>query len=359
MNRVTILIPAHNEEKIIKDVLLSLYKQTHQDINITVICDNCTDNTISYIKQFDRSKNKRTHIVDTVNNLARKAGAINQALNYYELSEFIMIMDAETLLGNTCIEEGLKMLNDIPELGAVCSRAHILPIVTKNIFKKILWHLQHIEYGQFDAERVETNGRIKVAHGMCTLFKRKALLDVPDVRLDKTGNDIKCVFLEDNLVEDYEMTLNFKHNWKINMCPYMKAWTDVPVTLKEFYIQRLRWLRGGVDTLRIHGINKVTYLDVLNHVLFVATAFMKAIIYFVLICTLLTGNFKVLHPLWWVIISIATIDSTYRLRYMDKIYIMDIFVKFTFIPEILYNWFQSYILMVAIIKSVLKIDQEW
>lgn len=359
MNKVTILIPAHNEEKIIKDVLTSIYRQTHTNINIVVVCDNCTDETIPLIRQFDNENNKRTQIYKTKDNTARKAGAINQAIHHCNIGRFLLIMDADTILGHNCIEEGLKMLYDKPELGAVCSRAHIIPISTKNIFSKILWHLQHIEYGQFDAERVETHGRIKVAHGMCTLFRRDALFNVPNVRIEKTGNDTKCIFLEDNLVEDYEMTLNFKHDWEICMCLNMKAWTDVPTSLKEFYIQRLRWLRGGVDTLRIHGINKITYRDILNHGLFVITTIMKSIIYFVLIITIIQGNLNILHPLWWVIITLATIDSTYRLKYMDRIYFSDVLIKFLFIPEILYNWYQAYILLVAIIKSYLNIDQKW
>lgn len=43
---LTVLIPAHNEEKTIAKAVDSLYDQTQQPDRIIVIADSCTDDTI-------------------------------------------------------------------------------------------------------------------------------------------------------------------------------------------------------------------------------------------------------------------------------------------------------------------------
>lgn len=206
--------------------------------------------------------------INTLNNKSKKAGALNQAFAQIDLEEFVLIMDADIVLDTKAIEEGIKMFNQDFNIGAVCSKAGVLPYEGKSKWEKLIWGIQHIEYAQFDSDRIEKQGNIKVAHGMCTMFKAEAIKSAPEYR--KQAFNIESeIFLEDSLVEDYELTLCLKHNWKIYSCLDMLAWTDVPIQLRELWIQRKRWLRGGVDALRDHSFNKVTAPEVLNHWLFI------------------------------------------------------------------------------------------
>ncbi|WP_250779584.1 glycosyltransferase [Weissella diestrammenae] len=68
---VTAVIPAHNEAEGIQATVLALKKQVDE---VIVICDNCTDNT----QELAQAAGARAYV--TVNNTARKAGALNQCL---------------------------------------------------------------------------------------------------------------------------------------------------------------------------------------------------------------------------------------------------------------------------------------
>src|SRR5699024_6403240 len=174
-NEITVLIPAHNEEEIISKTLESVYSQVLKPGEVIIICDNCTDNTISKIEEFKNKTKEDVKIFETTNNNRKKAGALNQTLKKLKINKYVLIMDADTLIDRYILESGLHIFRKDKNIAAVCSRAGILPYEGKSLWKRLIWTLQHIEYGQFDSHRIETNGNIKVAHGMATLFRVEAL----------------------------------------------------------------------------------------------------------------------------------------------------------------------------------------
>jgi len=50
--KISVVIPAHNEEHYIGDCLTSLKRQTFTDFEIIVVDNNCTDNTVSIAKSY-------------------------------------------------------------------------------------------------------------------------------------------------------------------------------------------------------------------------------------------------------------------------------------------------------------------
>ncbi|TCT12876.1 cellulose synthase/poly-beta-1,6-N-acetylglucosamine synthase-like glycosyltransferase [Natranaerovirga pectinivora] len=357
-NSVSVLIPAHNEEEIIVETLSSIFTQTLKPKEVVIICDNCTDNTVPLIKAFIKTTKEKITIFETSNNVGKKAGALNQAFNKLNLNNFVLVMDADTSLDIKALESGVHMLNKESDLGAVCSRAGIMNYNGKSLWKKLIWTLQHIEYGQFDSHRIETKGKIKVAHGMATLFRLEALKSIPDFR-KKIFNIDSDIYLEDNLVEDYEITLCLKHNWKLSSCMDMLAWTDVPLSLKELWVQRLRWLRGGVDTLRSHSWNQVTVFEILNHWLFILLVFLRGMAAVFFVYYMKNFGFQGFDPFVVSVILFAYFDSFYRLRYVQNKTLSDYIIKLLILPELLYGWFQALALLWSYILSFFKIKQRW
>lgn len=355
---ITVLIPSHNEETIILKTLKSIENQSLKAHNIIVVCDNCTDNTIPLIEEYIKTSKSKITIFKTINNKGKKAGALNQVFKSHISTEFVLVMDADTLIDKNALKNGVSMLNKDKNLAAVCSRAGILPFEGKNLWQKILWTIQHIEYGQFDSHRVETKGKIKVAHGMATLFRLKALKTVPIYRKNLLNID-SDIYLEDNLVEDYEMTLCLKHQWKISSCMDMLAWTDVPLTGKELFIQRLRWLRGGVDTLRMHSFNKVTIFEILNHFLFIFLLTLRFIALSFSIYYIYKYGLTSFSPFIIVILFLSYTDSIYRLKFVQNKTFFDYFIKLIYLPEMIYSWFQAIILCISYLLSYFNIKQRW
>jgi glycosyltransferase involved in cell wall biosynthesis len=71
---LSFIIPAHNEEATIAQTIRSLRGQTLPVASITVVCDNCTDDTAAVAAAGG------AQVMTTHSNTARKAGALNQAL---------------------------------------------------------------------------------------------------------------------------------------------------------------------------------------------------------------------------------------------------------------------------------------
>ena len=355
---VSVLIPAHNEQEIIVDTLKSIFSQSLKPTEVIVMCDNCTDNTIPLINEFKETTEENVKILVTENNTGRKAGALNQAFNKLKLPKYVLIMDADTLIDKNALKFGIGMLIKDEKLAAVCSRAGVLPYNGKSLREKIIWTLQHIEYGQFDSHRIETEGKIKVAHGMATLFRVNALKAVPLYR-KKLLNIDSNIYLENNLVEDYEMTLCLKHNWKVSSCMNMVAWTDVPVSVKELWVQRLRWLRGGVDTLRLHSWNRVTLFEILNHWLFVLLVLLRILADIFFIYYLNEFGFYGINITFILVFSLAYIDSVYRLKYVQNKTVFDYIIKMLIIPEMVYGWAQAIALILSYVLSFCNIKQRW
>jgi len=80
--RIVAFIPAHNEEKSIRDCLAGLGDQslpTDVELDVFVIADNCTDRTEERALEAGVEFNLRLVVLKTKDNKQRKVGALNAA----------------------------------------------------------------------------------------------------------------------------------------------------------------------------------------------------------------------------------------------------------------------------------------
>lgn len=80
--RIVAFIPAHNEEKSIRDCLAGLADQTlpkDVELDVIVIADNCTDRTEEVALDAAAEFGLRLRVIRTENNKQRKVGALNTA----------------------------------------------------------------------------------------------------------------------------------------------------------------------------------------------------------------------------------------------------------------------------------------
>ena len=110
----------------------------------------------------------------TVGNTGRKAGALNQALAQIE-AENVLVLDADTSIAPTFVEEGLALLDARPALGAV-----------GGVFRgteptSVLEQLQHNEYERY-AVQIDVTGRTAVLTGTAALVRTEALAAVARAR---------------------------------------------------------------------------------------------------------------------------------------------------------------------------------
>ena len=340
------IIPAHNEETVISQTIRSLQNQTVKPQRIIVIVDNCSDLT-EKVARFDEAE-----IFVTKNNEHKKAGAYNQILQSVSRDEvdFLLLMDADTILAKNAIEVGIEHFQD-RRVAAVCSKAGVQELQGHhNFFEKFIYRLQKIEYGLYDSSRIEKQGDIKVVHGMAALHRWEYLKNAG-------------IFNEESITEDYYLTLIYKNLGYLVISEIrMKAWTIVPTNIKELCVQRIRWYRGGIDALRSIGWNKGTHKDILQHIWVNIVNIVLFYIYIWWVSYMIIMD-KYQITCHWLILSIVIFylyDRTYRIRkYVDDMEKKDWLMVFSLIPEMIYGQLQTTILYISYVKSLMKTNKNW
>lgn len=351
--RVLAIVPAHNEEKTVSDTIRSLLNQTYRT-EVFVISDNSTDGTV------EMARSLGVRVAETVGNRNKKSGAMNQAIGQVTGCDFLIFIDADTILAEDFVEVAIEEFRRDPLLGAVCSRAGIIRPRAMTWGQQALWHLQHVEYTDFDTSRIETAKNIKVVHGMAAFYRFDALHRVERYRQERWGRPPGQFYDELNITEDYELTVCMKElGYHVTACMGMMAWTDVPLNVRELWIQRTRWLRGGLDTLFSHGWNRATWRDIMNAGFFwVMLTFHLLLITFILV-DIFHGIPYAMSPWTVLVILLMYFDGVYRLKFVQDLEFNDVLVKVTFVPMIIYAWFNLAVQLYAYYLALLNVRQGW
>jgi len=360
--KIVALVPSHDEEETIGQAIQRLADQSVK-VDIVVICDNCKDETESVARSL-QGRYPQLQVMATKDNETKKAGALNQALEIIVKEskyEFVLVQDADTILDPKLAEEGIAVLENNPKLAAVCSRAGVLdPEPGKfNWWNLFIWRLQKFEYSTFDASRVETLGHIKVIHGMAAVYRLSAMIKVAEYRAKRWGR--RTIYDETNIIEDFELTLCFKESgFNVTASMDMLAWTSVPMTLKELFKQRLRWIGGSIDALRQHGLNRVTFSEYWQHLQFtVLTIVSWLIVAYLAIMIYFYGDKLTFNWLTFGVIGYYTLFNIYRLRYVQRLDVIDVIMVLIYLPNSLYHLLHQYELARAYWLTLTSAKKGW
>lgn len=352
---VSCIAPAHNEEALIASTIESLFNQTYQPYEVIIPADNCTDKTVPILRDLQNKYGAyRLIVFETVNNTAKKSGALNQAYErVHPEADFILQMDSDTLLDKHLIEEALIELEQDLGLGGVCSRMGVLPFPGGNWINWILWKLQHIEYGLYDSIRVESFGNVKVLSGAITIFRREALEQVKEHRGGK-------VWSETSLVEDYGLTLDLKEQgWRGGSGMGMYSFTDTMPTLKMLWKQRKRWYDGTFQELRQRGWTKSTTKDILAFYFFFLMMGFQMLFFVMLGAIIALGIPPEWNALAIGVLAFAWFSKMYRLRYVQNRKWYDVLLIALFFPEEIYTIFRNFIVTICLFKAFFKPTTQW
>ena len=230
--KISVILPAHNEEKSISNTINSLLKASYPSKKeIIVVDDGSTDSTAKIVKEF--SKNNRDVRLIQVKH-GGKSNAINFAAKLAS-NDVIVVLDADSMVDTDSLKEIVKPLAD-EKVGA--STGFVRARHSKN---PLTW-FQDLEYITSSGWRYVTNkiDMPSVLPGIVA-YKKDVLI--------KVGG-----FSRDVLTEDFDITLKLKKaGYKTRMAPSAVVYTDVPKTLSGIVKQRIRWGRGTIQTLRKHS----------------------------------------------------------------------------------------------------------
>ena len=98
--KVSIVIPAYNSEKYIKDCILSLQRQTYKNIEIIVVNDGSKDSTLEILNELAKEYNNLIVLTQENHGIAYTR---NRGIEF-ATGEYLMFMDNDDSMKEDCIE---------------------------------------------------------------------------------------------------------------------------------------------------------------------------------------------------------------------------------------------------------------
>jgi biofilm PGA synthesis N-glycosyltransferase PgaC len=231
---VTVLVPAYNEESLIRETVQSLLDQVYPgELWIKVINDGSSDGTADEVESMLASSSYLELINLTVN--GGKSEALNDALVTCE-TELVITVDADCWI----LKDGVRhlvqrLLSDPPDTQAVAGS-----ILIRN--SRINWITQAQEWDYFlgiaAIKRIQSlfQGTL-VAQGAFSIYRKQAL--------EAVGGWPKTV--GEDIVLSWRL---LSKGYRIGHAEDACAFTMCPTTLRQFVKQRQRWSRGLVEAFK-------------------------------------------------------------------------------------------------------------
>jgi len=226
--RFAIVIPAHNEEKMIAKTIYSLFSLNYPNklFDVIVVADNCTDQTAEISTGLGATVWERTDDKKRGKGYALSWG-FEKLLQSSADYDAVIVIDSDSLISgnfltvmNDYLEQGMTVIqsNDLvlPQPGNWSIESTRIGFILTNFIKP----LGRKNFGLFAGLR---------GNGMC--FRTDVLRDVP--------------WQAWSLTEDVEfgLTLILK-GYKIEFSPEAVVWAQMPVHSRNAESQRSRWERG-------------------------------------------------------------------------------------------------------------------
>lgn len=236
---VSIMVPAHNEAKVIGQTVEALlrFNYPRDKYEIIVINDNSSDDSAKLLERIQKKNPDRNLTVintDSVTGGKGKSNALNIGYQCCK-GEFIAIYDAD----NTPEQDALRLLAEElvldDNLGAVIGKFR-----TRNRDASLLTRFINIETLSF--QWMAQAGRWKLFR-LCTIpgtnfVIRRSIVEAIG------GWDVKAV------AEDTEISFRiYMMGYRIKFVPEAVTWEQEPQTIPVWFKQRTRWVKGNIYVL--------------------------------------------------------------------------------------------------------------
>jgi cellulose synthase/poly-beta-1,6-N-acetylglucosamine synthase-like glycosyltransferase len=297
--KITLLVPAYNEEVTIVESIKSLLRLRYPAFEIVICNDGSKDKTvqtllrafkfvrteIEYNEHLATAKIKafyemreglppgltRLVLIDKEN--GGKADGLNAAINVAQ-GEYVTSMDADSLLTpDALLLAARPIIEDRENIVAVGTQVGLSNgslveqgrVVEMRLPKTWIARFQIVEY-----MRSFTQGRVAFAFcrsllilsGVFALMRRDLILEVGGfltkgmrakigIQYCGVGAHTVCEDME-IVVRLHRYLLDKKLPGKVTILPFATAWTEAPENYQDIGKQRSRWYRGLLEVLNYH-----------------------------------------------------------------------------------------------------------
>jgi len=278
---ISIIAPAFNEERTIIDNIRALLSLFYHDFEVIIVNDGSTDKSLErVIEAYDlemvdfavnyqiptqqvrgvyKSRNKSFSnliVVDKEN--GGKADALNAGINISNNDYFVSI-DVDSIISSDALLKLAKPFLEEKEKRIIATGG-VIRIANSCVInggqldmirlpKEFLARFQVLEYtraflmGRMAWSRM--NGLLLIS-GALGLFDKEIAVKCGGYYAPTVGEDMELVVRMRRFMSEEDK------KYKVAYVPDPLCWTEVPTTLNVLGRQRNRWIRGTIDTLRIH-----------------------------------------------------------------------------------------------------------
>ncbi len=262
---VSVIIPAHNEARAIRRTLDSVMASSYPNIEIIVVNDGSTDKTAKIMGHYIRLNqiasimrvqsfftpegyinSTKPHytcvsrgdcLIKLVNQPNQgKAAALNNAIKYHAKGQFIMCLDADSILHPSAIENAVSYFKDKQIIG-VAANVRIIDN------KTILGRLQRFEHliGYRSKKFFSLANCEFIIGGVASTYRKQIIKNVK-------------YYDNDTMTEDIGLSLKIVANkgnrkFRIVYAPDVVAFTEGVQTFNDLLKQRFRWKMGNLQNL--------------------------------------------------------------------------------------------------------------
>ncbi|MRN41125.1 MAG: glycosyltransferase [Nitrosopumilales archaeon] len=226
---VSIIIPARNEENVIRKTLLNCLQQTYKNIEVIIICHNSYDRTY---QESQIVHDTRIRIFDFKTSESGKGVALNYAMDYAK-GEYICLLDADGKLEANFIHNTLPLF----DRGYAAVQGKISP---SNRHYNHLTELLALEGDLFSIPfmTVRSFFHKKTPLGGTGFIIKKDVL----IHVGKFSNA---------LIDDFELSFRlYRKGYRIAFAPLSIVYDEKPPFFDVMIRQRTRWVKGHIDLLK-------------------------------------------------------------------------------------------------------------
>ncbi|MBS3164191.1 glycosyltransferase family 2 protein [Candidatus Woesearchaeota archaeon] len=231
--RVSIIVPAYNEEEDIGRTIASLKRLAYAPLEFVIVNDGSTDRTGEAVRAAV-SGDSRFLFIDRKENRG-KAVSLNEAIARCK-GEFVACMDADSEVESDVLEKVLPFFED-PRMGAVTITVEVRG--PKTFLQKVI-DIEYIIGLSLFLKLFSFFDSIFVTPGPFSIYRKSVL------------HAIGC-FDAGNITEDLEIAYRIqKGGYRIANCLDARVFTATPPTFRGTYVQRRRWHLGALQTVMQH-----------------------------------------------------------------------------------------------------------
>jgi cellulose synthase/poly-beta-1,6-N-acetylglucosamine synthase-like glycosyltransferase len=342
--KITVLIPAHNEQQRIVETIHGVLKSNYANLELVIINDGSTDETMlrllttfdlvsepaqsfnAYAQKFATKPIIHTyrsrqfaHILVLNKIKGGKADALNAGLNYTN-TELFLTIDADTCIDHSAIDWlAFTLLIDNKGIaaGGVLyatdeEHSHNAQTTQQSLVRwKPLLGVQSIEYVRsflFGRTSWNAYNGPLILSGALSLFLTSAVMKVKGFNTRAPSEDMDIV------VNLHQYHLAHRIPYQISHVPSANGWTIVPDTMRKLWQQRSRWHLGLFDSLMNNKKMLFNYrysrIGFLSYPFQLFGEFLGPLIefigYFILIMLFMVGEVNLTYTLLFFFLSLGT-----------------------------------------------------